>query len=122
MRAEVQHVEDVVRDGYPGEQVRAGRLHVHPLLQRAEAGPAAVVVGDHLAVQHRRHPAEQVAQPGQLRVRAGHVAVVAGQQPQPVRVHVADQPDAVPLELVPEAGVVGRQVGQHREHRPDQLG
>jgi hypothetical protein len=98
--AEVQQVEGVQLDRYPGQQPGAGGADVHALLQQAEAGPALRVEGDDLAVDDDLAAGKAVEQRAEFRVPVGHVTVVSGGHPQPAAIGVHDGAHAVPFEFV----------------------
>jgi hypothetical protein len=111
-----QQVEDQVGDGGPAAPAAPAG---HPLLEGAEAGPAVVAEGHHLAVEHPGMLAEGPGQGGQLREPAGHVDPVAAAQGQLAPDQVAERPVAVPLGLERPVPLVGRQLpGRRRVHRP----
>jgi hypothetical protein len=120
----VQEVEHEVRHRHPLDQAtdRDRVDDVHPLLQPAEVGPPGVWVERHyLAVEDGGDAAQQVSQDRQLRVGAGHLVVVARQDPQAgATADVRDEADAVPLHLVrPRLLLAGSgQLAGGGEHRP----
>src|SRR4051794_3753479 len=122
---EEQQVEDQVDDRHPLREPAGHRDvgDVHPLLQPAEARPAGRV--------ERHQPAADAGGGGgrggrrreDLGIAAADVEVIAGHQPDVAAAHIADGPDAVPLQLKPPLRVVGgvRQLSGHGEHRTDEF-
>ena len=117
---EVEQVEDQVGDGAVGHPAPHGgrRSEVHAALKALEAGPAVLVEGDDLAIEHRLPGAERAAERAQLGVVRGDLAKVAALQSQLAALAVGDRAYAVPLELVCPSVLVGRQAGgEGGEHR-----
>ena len=87
------------------------------------AGPATIVQGDDLTVEHRGPATQRVTgNAGQFRIPGREVdAIAAGQQCGAVRGDPHDRAIAVPLELIREAQAVGQSTtirgGQHRLDR-----
>ncbi|EYT79439.1 hypothetical protein CF54_31320 [Streptomyces sp. Tu 6176] len=123
---QVQDVEEHQVDGDACGTARGQRGRVrqpHPPLEQLEAGPAPLVQGQHLAVQHRRDGAQRAAQRCQLGVGGRDVLARAGPQQQTaVARQIGHRALPVLLGLVRPARVLGggRQGAGGGEHGRDQ--
>src|SRR5919198_330448 len=116
---DVEQVEDHVGGGDvlhpPAHRALGGE--VHAALQLLEAGPAAVVEGDDLAVQDQLPRAHRLAELAQLGVLPRHLAAVAVEEPDAAALDERERPDAVPLDLIAPVLVVLRELRELGEHR-----
>ena len=103
---------------------RLGPGQVHAVLQLAEAGPALVVEGDHLAVDDGRVRSEQRRQLVHLGVAGRDVGPPAAVQADGAggAVDVGEDAHAVPLDLVGVGRVVAGQGPRRRQHGQQPMG
>ena len=113
---EAQQVEHHERGGHRPHQPcdLPGVAHVHAVLEHAEVGDAAVVEGDHLAVDEQVAVAER--RRAEVGPGSGDVVVVAAGHPGDAVVDVDEHPDAVPLHLVKPLRAGRHAVGLAGEH------
>jgi putative ABC transport system ATP-binding protein len=102
-----------------GDPARIGEAH--PSLKQLEARPSLLVEGDHLAVEDRPAPGEDVPRRRELGIPMGRILPAAAADPHLASIGVSDRPHPVPLQLERPVLAVGRAKRGTGEHRLDLL-